>query len=432
MNYKIFIEFDDSRLSNLSNDIYNLFLENNYDVELLNSSLSLNEKIRLIEESNKKNFVLSNKINTSDSNAIEIIYPLRSTDSLARIINDNLINIVTVSKYYQRRASGNTILDYYEILRNINNNEAVIIRYGINTLNNSNLSSFIYRSITNYLTNANIYTVQSGDSLYSIARKFNINVNDLKELNNLTTNNLSLGQKLLIPTTNTQTPITPEVPQSNTYTVKSGDSLYAIARNFNTTVDDIKKLNNLTSNNLSLGQKLLIPTNNTETPTTPQVPQSNTYTVKSGDSLYAIARNFNTTIDAIKTLNNLTSNNLSLGQKLLIPTNNTETPTTPQVPQSNTYTVKSGDSLYAIARNFNTTVDAIKTLNNLTSNNLSLGQKLLIPTTNNNNNLSYTVKSGDNLYAIARNFNTSVDAIKKLNNLTTNNLSIGQTLLIPR
>ena len=432
MNYKIFIEFDDSRLSNLSNDIYNLFLENNYDVELLNSSLSLNEKIRLIEESNKKNFVLSNKINTSDSNAIEIIYPLRSTDSLARIINDNLINIVTVSKYYQRRASGNTILDYYEILRNINNNEAVIIRYGINTLNNSNLSSFIYRSITNYLTNANIYTVQSGDSLYSIARKFNINVNDLKELNNLTTNNLSLGQKLLIPTTNTQTPITPEVPQSNTYTVKSGDSLYAIARNFNTTVDDIKKLNNLTSNNLSLGQKLLIPTNNTETPTTPQVPQSNTYTVKSGDSLYAIARNFNTTIDAIKTLNNLTSNNLSLGQKLLIPTNNTETPTTPQVPQSNTYTVKSGDSLYAIARNFNTTVDAIKTLNNLTSNNLSLGQKLLIPTNNNNNNLSYTVKSGDNLYAIARNFNTSVDAIKKLNNLTTNNLSIGQTLLIPR
>ena len=372
MNYKIFIEFDDSRLSNLSNDIYNLFLENNYDVELLNSSLSLNEKIRLIEESNKKNFVLSNKINTGDSNAIEIIYPLRSTDSLARIINDNLINIVTVSKYHQRRASGNTILDYYEILRNINNNEAVIIRYGINTLNNSNLSSFIYRSITNYLTNANIYTVQSGDSLYSIARKFNINVNDLKELNNLTTNNLSLGQKLLIPTTNTQTPTTPEVPQSNTYTVKSGDSLYAIARNFNTTVDDIKKLNNLTSNNLSLGQKLLIPTNNTETPTTPQVPQGNTYTVKSGDSLYSIARSFNTTVDAIKTLNNLTSNNLSLGQKLLIPTNN------------------------------------------------------------NNNNLSYTVKSGDNLYAIARNFNTSVDAIKKLNNLTTNNLSIGQTLIIPR
>ena len=432
MNYKIFIEFDDSRLSNLSNDIYNLFLENNYDVELLNSSLSLNEKIRLIEESNKKNFVLSNKINTGDSNAIEIIYPLRSTDSLARIINDNLINIVTVSKYHQRRASGNTILDYYEILRNINNNEAVIIRYGINTLNNSNLSSFIYRSITNYLTNANIYTVQSGDSLYSIARKFNINVNDLKELNNLTTNNLSLGQKLLIPTTNTQTPTTPEVPQSNTYTVKSGDSLYAIARNFNTTVDDIKKLNNLTSNNLSLGQKLLIPTNNTETPTTPQVPQSNTYTVKSGDSLYAIARNFNTTVDVIKSLNNLTSNNLSLGQKLLIPTNNTETPTTPQVPQGNTYTVKSGDSLYSIARSFNTTVDAIKTLNNLTSNNLSLGQKLLIPTNNNNNNLSYTVKSGDNLYAIARNFNTSVDAIKKLNNLTTNNLSIGQTLIIPR
>ena len=97
-----------------------------------------------------------------------------------------------------------------------------------------------------------------------------------------------------------------------------------------------------------------------------------TYIVNSGDTLYSIARKFNTTVDAIKSLNNLSSNTLSIGQVLKIPTTSSESPTT-------TYTVASGDTLYAIARKFNTTVDAIKSLNNLYSNTLSIGQVLKIP-----------------------------------------------------
>ena len=77
-------------------------------------------------------------------------------------------------------------------------------------------------------------------------------------------------------------------------------------------------------------------------------------------------------MDAIKSLNNLSSNTLSIGQVLKIPTTSSESPTT-------TYTVASGDTLYAIARKFNTTVDAIKSLNNLSSNTLSIGQVLKIP-----------------------------------------------------
>ena len=96
-----------------------------------------------------------------------------------------------------------------------------------------------------------------------------------------------------------------------------------------------------------------------------------------------------------------------------------------------TYTVISGDTLYSIARRYNTTVDAIKNLNKLTTNNLSIGQVLKIPsTTNGNNFITYTVTNGDTLYSIARKYNTTVDAIKSLNNLTTNNLSIGQILKI--
>ncbi len=139
-----------------------------------------------------------------------------------------------------------------------------------------------------------------------------------------------------------------------------GDSLYALAQKFKTTVDEIKRLNNLASNTLSIGQKLFIPSNE------PKETSKDYYLVQSGDSLYAIAKKFNTTVDEIKRLNNLTSNTLSIGQKLFIPSNN------------EIYTVIKGDSLYAIAKKFNTTVDEIKKLNNLKSNTLTIGQKLII------------------------------------------------------
>lgn len=95
-----------------------------------------------------------------------------------------------------------------------------------------------------------------------------------------------------------------------------------------------------------------------------------------------------------------------------------------------TYTVVKGDTLYSIARKFNTTVDAIISLNNLTSNVLQIGQVLKIPIREESGYVKYTVVSGDTLYAIARKYNTTVDSIKSLNNLTSNNLFIGQILKI--
>jgi len=97
------------------------------------------------------------------------------------------------------------------------------------------------------LSLVNTYIVSSGDTLYSIAKKFDISVNKLKEINDLSTNMLSIGQKLIIP-----------VEMDSTYVVKSGDTLYSIAREFNTTVDTLKKLNNLDNNNLSIGQILIV------------------------------------------------------------------------------------------------------------------------------------------------------------------------------
>ena len=143
----------------------------------------------------------------------------------------------------------------------------------------------------------------------------------------------------------------------------------------------------------------------------------------SGDTLYAIARRYNTTVDEIKKLNNLSSNTLSIGQTLKIPVED----------EANyiSYIVERNDTLYAIAKKYNTTVNAIKELNNLVSDTLTIGQVLKIPTSNEPNYIYYTVLKNDTLYAIARKYNTTVDEIKKLNNLTSNTLSIGQILKIP-
>ena len=294
---KIFIEYNDVTLKDLSDKLYQLFLNKNFDVTILDNSISMNNKIMEIKKYNES-FILSNRLN--NNNYTEIIYPLRDNNILANDLYNELSKEISISKVYQLRDYNITNQDYYEILRNINDNKAIMIRYGNNIISNSNLANMIFQVINNSIGNTNTYIVKSGDSLYSISKRFNTTVDEIKKINNLTNNLLSIGQKLIIPNNNNS--------NNNIYIVKSGDSLYSISKRFNTTVDDIKKINNLTSNLLSIGQKLIIPNNN----------QDITYTVVKGDNLYSISKRFNVTVDDIKKINNLTSNLLSIGQKLII------------------------------------------------------------------------------------------------------------------
>ena len=258
---------------------------------------------------------------------------------------------------------------------------------------------------------------------------------ELANLNNVTANTLRVGQVLKIPTKSGTNP-----NNLFLYTVVSGDSLYKIARKYNTTVDEIVKLNNLKSTSLKIGDVLRIP--EMYTPVDQMImPEYINSTVKKGDNLYSIARNYNIDINVLKKDNGLTSNLLNIGQILRIRT----TPEaisieecigpsyTPPASSMNykIYTVKKGDSLYTIAKANNTTASVLTSLNNLTSNNLSIGQQLKIPISGGNTSgTTYTVKSGDSLYSIAKKFNTTVDSIKKLNGLISNNLSVGQKLKI--
>ena len=151
----------------------------------------------------------------------------------------------------------------------------------------------------------NTYIVQKGDTLYSIANKYNVSVNNLKQTNNLTTDTLTIGQVLQIP--NQIIPIEPI--ETEIYIVKKGDSLWSISRKYNITVNELIELNNLTTINLQTGEQLLIPKQEVE---------KNIYVVQRGDTLWSIAKQNNITVQELKELNNLTSNLLSVGQQLII------------------------------------------------------------------------------------------------------------------
>ena len=202
--------------------------------------------------------------------------------------------------------------------------------------------------------------------------------------------------------------------------VRRGDTLYSIAREYGVSVDDIKRLNNLTTNGLSVGQILLIK----EGDSIELNPNEDIYIVQGGDTLYSLARRFNTMVENIKSLNNLTNNILLVGQQLIVPNVGSV--------QDNegVYVVKRGDTLYSIATRYGISVNELKNLNNLVSNTLSIGQTLVVPNIGASGYQTYIVKRGDTLYSIAREYGVSVDDIKRLNNLTSNVLSIGQQLII--
>jgi len=333
-------------------------------------------------------------------------------------------------KVFQRRLPSDSSKDYYFIHRNTGQTQPVIVEYGfldsskddVYQLKNNyeNFAEAVVRAVLEYINvdyqpsiDSDIYVVKNGDTLWSIAKKYNISVNDLKNLNNLTNNLLNIGQTLKVTDDN--------IFNNDVYIVKSGDTLYGIANQYDITVDELKNYNNLVSNSLSIGQELLIPKG--------QIVEDivgtdyDTYVVKFGDTLYRIANQYGVNIDDIRNLNNLSTDTLSIGQRLLIPKRDTVIDT--EVTSYLDYRVVSGDTLYGIAERYGISVDELKRINNLTNNNLSIGQVIRVPYSETK---VYTVKSGDTLYSIANRYGLSVDELKRINNLTNNTLSVGQLL----
>ncbi|MBR5662058.1 MAG: LysM peptidoglycan-binding domain-containing protein [Bacilli bacterium] len=226
------------------------------------------KKIKSIYGTGNDVLLISNHLNSGGGDGAEIIYGLRNTDTFSKLIAKNIENEgQNVRKYYQRRLPSNPSKDYYFIIRDTANNESILMEYGfvdstkddVNQIKNDyeKLAEAMVKSIAEYMgvsykeplssINGDYYIVQKGDTLWSIANKYKTTVNKLKSINNLSSNLIVIGQKLIIP--------------SNTieYIVQKGDTLYSISRKFNTTVTDIINKNNLKSTTIYVGQKLLIP-----------------------------------------------------------------------------------------------------------------------------------------------------------------------------
>lgn len=279
------------------------------------NNISIDDRINAISSrygTNNNIIVVSNSLNNENENGIEIIYSLKKNDNLARKLSDTFEKDgFKVSKYYQLRSPSDTSKDYYKIISDTPNYETIVIKYGSVNLNSdannlkNNMEKYgetLVKALASYagykynpVISKDTYIVKKGDSLYKIAKEFNTTVDELKKINNLTNNNLSIGQVLKIPSS------------YDKYVVKSGDTLYKIARSYNISVDELKRINNLDNNILSIGQVLNIPKSTIA------------YTVKSGDTLYKIAREYNIGVEELKRFNNINSNILSIGQILNIP-----------------------------------------------------------------------------------------------------------------
>lgn len=334
---------------------------------------------------NGENVILvSNHINAGGGEGAEIVYALRNDDTLARLALENIGEKGQIMRnVYQRRLPESPNLDYYYILRETGENtEPILVEYGF--IDNANDAAKLQNNLLDYVegvvkaiaeyTNTpytapgesdEFYTVRRGDTLYSISSRYNISVDTLRKINNLTNDLLQIGQVLRVK--ETEKPEIPPITNYQYYTVQKGDTLYSIASRYSTTVDELRIINDLTSNTLYIGQQLLVPTNEDMNQ---QPNQYITYTVVRGDSLWSISKRYGVTVDDIIKLNNLNTIDLKIGDTLLIP--NTQLNT-------KTYTVKRGDSLWSIAKSNNISVDQLKEINNLTSNLLSIGQILIIP-----------------------------------------------------
>jgi LysM repeat protein len=283
------------------------------------------------------------------------------------------------------------------------------------------------------------YTVQPGDTLAKIAEKFGVRLADLLRVNNLTLGNqIFAGQILLIPPrppTATRPPLTVP-PGYTTYTVKQGDQLLLIARQFRITVPALRAANNLSNDTIYPGQVLLIPPPSTPTRTrTPFPPNATIYVVQPGDQLLRIARKFGIPLSQLKAANGLSTDTIQPGSQLFIPTRQpatpsrtpTRTPTGPFI----TYTVKAGDRLWRIATWYGVTLKALRDANGISGDTLRVGQVLGIPNPT-RRPIEYVVQPGDTLTSIAARFETTVLKLQISNGMGEGDtIFAGLKLIVP-
>lgn len=310
------------------------------------------------------------------------------------------------------------------------------------------------------------HKVTKGDTLWSISKQYNISFELILDLDNIKDKDtLSIDQIIKIPQGNLP------VADYTVHIVEKGDTLWTIAQRYNLTVNLILANNNISNSELiSIGQEMKIPSHKNAVVETnivnqaiidkknnninnnisqPKNAEPIVYTVKAGDNLWNISRKYGVSVEVIIDVNNFRDKDfLSLGQKLEIPAigGGVSDSNKKQEPTIITYTVVKGDNLWSISQRFDVKMTSIISTNNLKEiSRLSIGQKLKLPITNMNiakaegysqdaavEEIIYYVKKGESLWSISRDYNVKLEAIIAANSITdASKISAGQQLRIP-
>lgn len=338
-----------------------------------------------------------------------------------------------------------------------------------------------------------VHQTVAKDTYYSIGRRYNVSPKDIMAFNN--NKYLQVGVIIKVPTnvpftaigsSNTETiPATANVIE---HTIKPKENLNMLAEKYGTTINEIKALNQLKNNNLSIGQVLKIPAKNgtqataTELPVTPPAkintastvsntsPSDQTmieHTVAAKEFLGKIAEKYGTTVEEVKKANNLSGNNLRIGQKLKIPaTKNIDENKVVAVVEekpaqeskstdaAGTHTVLRNETIFTIAKQYGVTAYQIRTMNNLPDNAITIGQVLKVPggivtevqvpkekqaetkvketPAAKEESFIHTVATGENIFSIAKKYNLTAYQIRTANKLEDNNIKVDQKLVIPK
>ncbi len=292
--------------------------------------------------------------------------------------------------------------------------------------------------------------VRRGETLSTIAARYGVRISQLRNWNNLHSDRIYRGKKLIVYPGYTQIASSQNFDNNRTskYRVRRGDTLSEIAKKFGVSVAQLRRWNNLKSNRIKYGQILTLKgTDNVYSYGDNTVKRNSNlveYTVKKGDTMSEIADKFGVRVSNIREWNNLKSNVIRVGESLKIYQKNENFADVNYNSNSNYYLVKRGDNLNEIANKFNVTVDNLKNWNQLSSNKIYAGQKLYVKKRLENNTENkyiakrndksnvtiHKVKHGESLWTIARIYRVFVADIINWNNLKTDKIKVGQKLKI--
>ena len=469
---------EDNSSDNSETSDSSLAADNTDPNEYVSPYLSLNKKTdsdsMKSQTSEIGNLAVANDINTNDeantegddisipNGKVPVYYKVKKNDSLlgiADLFNSRVIDIRNWNNipYTKAIVVGQELKiyvpsdkkDYYASLDNQTSIEK-----------NSTKSALVQNN--NEVIN---YRIRKGESLRSIAQRFGVDINSLKEWNQISGNKIFAGQRLKIYTKRSERFVA-SVERSSIrsrtsvyrYKVKRGDSIYELSAKFGVPVVTLKRWNNIRNDHIRIGQTLKIYENDNDVSLGDNSPNYsaniNYYKVKTGDAISQIAELYKVPVSSIRRWNDLRTNKIVAGSTLKIysnaDVNDIEDNTGSSSPSD--VTVRRGDTIGKIALRYGVSIADIKQWNNLTDDNITAGSTLKISGAESkikeehyskapkekivkkkfeaNKARIHKVRPGESLYSIAKDNKISVSQLKKLNSISNNKIKIGQKLIV--